>query len=58
MGEPLVVPSICSRDVACVECPVLRTFQEAYEESDVLSSKTRTARAKSQHKPKSKRISP
>ena len=40
-----------------VEAPITDWLREAYEFSDVLTSKARTARAKSKNKPKSSRIS-
>jgi hypothetical protein len=41
-----------------VEAPITDWLQEAYELSNVLTSKASTARVKSKHKRKSKRISP
>src|SRR5215831_17214319 len=40
-----------------VETPLTDWLREAYELSDVLASEVNTARAKSKHKPKSRRIS-
>jgi len=40
-----------------VEAPITDWLREAYESSDVLTSKAGTARAKSNHKPKSSRSS-
>jgi hypothetical protein len=40
-----------------VEAPITDWLREAYELSDVLTSKASTVRAKSKHKPKSSRIS-